>query len=141
MSVSDLPSLNAFLNGISAILLVIGWFLIKARRIEAHRRCMILAFITSALFLTSYVIYHAQVGSKPFPGTGTMRAVYFAILVPHVTLAALVLPLAIITLRRGLRRDDARHRRIARITLPVWLFVSVTGVIVYLMLYQWAARA
>ena len=138
MSVSDLPALNASLNALSTILLVTAWFFIKARRIDAHRRCMILAFITSALFLTSYVIYHAQVGSKPFPGTGPMRTVYFAILVPHVILAALVLPLAIVTLRRGLRRDDVRHRRIARVTLPLWLFVSVTGVIVYLMLYQWA---
>ncbi|HYN10204.1 MAG TPA: DUF420 domain-containing protein [Vicinamibacterales bacterium] len=134
----SLPALNAALNAVSAVLLVTAWFFIKARRIEAHRRCMIFAFITSALFLTSYVIYHAQVGSKPFPGTGTMRVVYFAILVPHVILAAAVLPLAIITLRRGLRRDDVRHRRIARVTLPIWLFVSVTGVIVYLMLYQWS---
>lgn len=137
MSLSDLPALNATLNGISAVLLTTGWFLIKSRRIEAHRRCMIAAFVTSALFLISYVVYHAQVGSKPFPGTGTMRTVYFAILIPHVVLAAAVLPLAIITLRRGLRRDDARHRRIARVTLPVWLFVSVTGVIVYMMLYRW----
>jgi uncharacterized membrane protein YozB (DUF420 family) len=138
MSVSDLPALNASLNALSTILLVTAWLFIKARRIDAHRRCMILAFITSALFLTSYVVYHAQVGSKPFPGTGLMRTVYFAILVPHVLLAALVLPLAIVTLRRGLRRDDVRHRRIARVTLPLWLFVSITGVIVYLMLYQWA---
>ena len=114
-----------------------AWFLIKARRIEAHRRVMLAAFATSALFLISYVIYHAQIGSKPFPGTGVIRTVYFAILIPHVVLAAAVLPLAILTLRRGLRRDDRRHRRIARITLPIWLFVSVTGVIVYLMLYQW----
>jgi uncharacterized membrane protein YozB (DUF420 family) len=138
MSVSDLPTLNAALNAVSAILLVTAWFLIKARRIEAHRRCMIAAFTTSALFLTSYVIYHAQVGSKSFPGTGMLRQIYYTILVPHVILAALVLPLAIVTLRRGLRRDDARHRRIARVTLPLWLFVSVTGVIVYLMLYQWS---
>jgi uncharacterized membrane protein YozB (DUF420 family) len=138
MSVSDLPTLNAALNAVSAILLVTAWFLIKARRIEAHRRCMIAAFTTSALFLTSYVIYHAQVGSKSFPGTGMLRQIYYTILVPHVILAALVLPLAIVTLRRGLRRDDIRHRRIAKVTLPVWLFVSVTGVIVYLMLYQWS---
>jgi uncharacterized membrane protein YozB (DUF420 family) len=136
MQLSDLPSLNATLNGISAVLLVTAWFFIKARRIQAHRRCMILAFTTSALFLTSYVIYHAQVGSKPFPGTGPIRVVYYAILIPHVILAAVVLPLAIVTLRRGLRRDDVRHRRIARVTLPLWLFVSVTGVIVYVMLYR-----
>ena len=130
-----LPHLNAALNATSAILLTIGWFLIKARRIQAHRRMMIAAFISSALFLVSYLIYHANIGSKRFPGTGVIRTVYFAILIPHVTLAAVVLPMAIVTLRRGLRRDDNRHRPLARITLPLWLFVSVTGVIVYLMLY------
>ena len=135
VSVSDLPHLNAALNATSAILLTIGWFLIKARRIQAHRRMMIAAFISSALFLVSYLIYHANIGSKLFPGTGVIRTVYFAILIPHVTLAAVVLPMAIVTLRRGLRRDDNRHRPLARITLPLWLFVSVTGVIVYLMLY------
>ena len=137
MSIADLPTLNAALNATSTVLLVTAWFLIKARRIEAHRRVMLAAFGTSALFLISYVIYHAQIGSKPFPGTGLIRTIYFAILIPHVILAAAVLPLAILTLRRGLRRDDKRHRRIARITLPIWLFVSVTGVIVYVMLYQW----
>jgi uncharacterized membrane protein YozB (DUF420 family) len=136
MSLSDLPSLNAALNATSTVLLVTAWYFIKNRRIEAHRRCMLLAFSTSALFLISYVVYHAQVGSRPFPGTGVVRLVYFAILIPHVILAALVLPLAIITLRRGLRRDDVRHRRLAKVTLPIWLFVSVTGVIVYVMLYQ-----
>ena len=135
MSVTDLPHLNAALNAASAVLLSIAWWLIRRRRIEAHRRTMIAAFCTSAAFLTSYVIYHAQVGSRPFPGTGLARTIYFTVLVPHVILAAAVLPLAIITLRRGLRRDDARHRRIARVTLPIWLFVSVTGVIVYVMLY------
>ena len=135
MTVADLPALNAALNATSAVLLTIAWFLIKARRIAAHRRVMISAFVTSALFLTSYVVYHAQVGSKPYLGTGVMRTIYFSILIPHVLLAAAVLPLAIVTLRRGLRRDDQRHRRIARITLPLWLFVSVTGVVVYAMLY------
>ena len=135
MSTADLPHLNAALNATSAILLTIGWFLIRSRRIAAHRRFMIAAVVTSGLFLISYVVYHAQIGSKPFPGTGIVRTIYFAILIPHVILAAAVLPLALITLRRGLRRDDVRHRRLARITLPIWLFVSVTGVIVYLMLY------
>jgi uncharacterized membrane protein YozB (DUF420 family) len=97
---------------------------------------MIAAFVVSGLFLASYVTYHAQVGSKPFPGTGFVRTLYFTILIPHVILAAAVLPMALVTLRRGLRRDDARHRRIAKWTLPIWLFVSVTGVIVYLMLYR-----
>ena len=135
MSVADLPHLNAALNAVAALLLVRGFFLIRARRIDAHRRTMLAAFATSALFLTSYVIYHAQIGSKPFPGTGLVRTIYLTILVPHVVLAAAVLPLAIVTLRRGLRRDDTRHRRIARWTLPIWLFVSVTGVVVYGMLY------
>ena len=138
MSVTDLPHLNAALNAIAAVLLVVAFLFIKARNIEAHRRCMIAAFTMSALFLVSYVVYHAQVGSRPFPGTGMLRTVYFAILIPHVVLAAAVLPLAIITLRRGLAMDVARHRRIARITLPIWLFVSVTGVLVYLMLYRLA---
>ncbi len=98
---------------------------------------MISAFVCSAAFLTSYVIYHAQAGSKPFTGTGIARTIYFSILVPHVVLAAAVLPMAIVTLRRGLVRNDAAHRRIAKVTLPIWLFVSVTGVVVYLMLYHW----
>jgi len=134
--IDALPAVNATLNATAGILLVIGWLLIKRRRIEAHRRVMLGAFGASALFLVSYVTYHANAGSRPYPGTGVMRAVYFSILIPHVILAAAVLPLAITTLRRGLRRDDARHRRLARVTLPIWLFVSVTGVIVYLMLYQ-----
>ena len=137
MSVSDLPALNAVLNATSGILLVIGFVLIKGRHIQAHRRTMIAAFSCSAAFLTSYVIYHAQVGSKPFAGTGIARTIYFSILVPHVVLAAVVLPMAIVTLRRGLVRNDVAHRRVAKITLPVWLFVSVTGVVVYWMLYHW----
>jgi len=136
MSVSTLPHLNAALNALSAVLLVIGFVLIKSKRIDAHRRTMIATFVTSSLFLVSYVVYHAHAGSKPFPGTGVLRTVYFSILIPHVILAAAVLPLAIITLRRGLRMDVTRHRRIAKITLPIWLFVSVTGVVVYLMLYR-----
>jgi uncharacterized membrane protein YozB (DUF420 family) len=132
MSLSSLPALNASLNATSAILLTIGWWLIHSRRpgrIGAHRRVMIAACVTSTLFLISYVTYHIQIGSKPYPGVGVMRIVYFSILIPHVVLAAAVVPLALIT------RDDARHRRIAKITLPIWWFVSVTGVIVYLLLY------
>ena len=138
MDISSLPHLNAALNSISTVLLIAGWALIRARRIPQHRLCMIAAVVTSALFLTSYVIYHANAGSKPFPGTGAIRAVYFAILIPHVILAAVSLPFILVTFARGLRRDDARHRRIARWTMPVWLFVSVTGVIVYVMLYRMA---
>jgi uncharacterized membrane protein YozB (DUF420 family) len=137
MSVADLPALNAALNLTSGILLVIGFVLIKGRHIEAHRRTMISAFVCSAAFLTSYVVYHAHAGSKPFTGTGIARTIYFSILVPHVVLAAAVLPMAIVTLCRGLVRNDTAHRRIAKVTLPIWLFVSVTGVVVYLMLYHW----
>ena len=131
-----LPTLNATLNAIASVFLVIAWTHIRARRIDAHRRMMLAAFATSALFLVSYVVYHANAGSRPYHGTGALRVIYFSILIPHVLLAAAVLPLALVTLRRGLRRDDLRHRRLARITLPIWLFVSVTGVIVYLMLYR-----
>jgi putative membrane protein len=137
MGLSDLAHLNAALNATSGCLLVAAWWQIKHRRIASHRRLMIAAFVVSALFFTSYITYHLNIGSKPFPGSGIARTIYFAVLVPHVILAATVLPLAIITLRRGLRRDDARHRRIARWTMPIWLFVSVSGVVVYLMLYQW----
>jgi len=136
MSYSDLPLLNASLNALSAVLLTCGWLLIRRRRIAAHRLVMISAFASSCLFLISYVIYHAQIGSKPFPGTGMMRTIYFSILIPHVVLAAAIVPLSIITLTRGLKRQDVKHRAIARWTLPIWLFVSVTGVIVYLMLYR-----
>lgn len=134
--VDQLPTLNAALNGICTVLLLLGYRHIRAGRITQHRRTMLTAFATSVLFLISYVIYHAQVGSVPYPGTGIWRVIYFAILIPHVILAAAVLPLALVTLRRGLARHDAAHRRIAKITLPIWLFVSVTGVIVYVMLYQ-----
>ena len=137
MDVQSLPALNASLNATSGVLLLFGYYFIRSGRIAAHRACMLTAFATSALFLTSYVIYHAQAGSKPFAGTGIARTIYFSILVPHVVLAAAVLPMAIVTLRRGLIRNDAAHRRIAKVTLPVWLFVSVTGVVVYLMLYHW----
>ena len=134
-SISALPTLNALLNALCTVLLLVAFVHIKAGRIEQHRKTMLAAFATSVLFLISYVIYHAQVGSKPYPGTGILRTIYFVILVPHVILAAAVVPLALVTLRRGLARQDARHRAIARWTLPIWLFVSVTGVIVYLMLY------
>jgi uncharacterized membrane protein YozB (DUF420 family) len=136
MTLSDLPTLNAILNGIAATLLATGWILIKRGRIAQHRACMLAAFGTSALFLVSYVIYHANVGSRPFGGQGPIRVVYFAILISHVVLAAAILPLSIVTLRRGLAARYDQHVRIARWTLPIWLYVSVTGVVVYLMLYQ-----
>ncbi|MBM3749607.1 MAG: DUF420 domain-containing protein [Acidimicrobiia bacterium] len=135
MPVHELPTLNAALNSICTLLLLIGYAHIRAGRITQHRRTMLTAFGTSVLFLISYVIYHLQVGSVPYPGTGWLRVVYFSILIPHIILAAVVVPLAILTLKRGLIRDDRRHKQIARITFPIWLFVSVTGVVIYAMLY------
>ena len=131
-----LPTVNATLNATSGILLAIGYVMIKRRRIEAHRNCMLMAFGSSTLFLISYVVYHVHIGSKPFPGTGPIRLVYFAILISHVILAIVIVPLAVTTLRRGLRGDYTRHVTIARRTFPMWMYVSITGVIVYLMLYQ-----
>jgi uncharacterized membrane protein YozB (DUF420 family) len=136
MSVRDLPAVNAALNATATLLLVLGWLLIRARRIEAHRRAMLSALGCSALFLVSYLVYHFQVGSVRFPGTGTARTVYLAILASHTILAAVLPVLVAITLARALARRFDRHRRIARFTLPVWLYVSVTGVAVYWMLYQ-----
>jgi putative membrane protein len=132
----SLPAVNAGLNAASALLLVCGYVLIRTGRREAHRRAMLGAFAVSILFLISYLVYHAQVGSVRFQKTGLIRPVYFTILVSHTILAASVPVLAIVTLRRAWKGDFGRHRRIARWTLPVWLYVSVTGVVVYLMLYQ-----
>ena len=136
LSVSDLPAVNATLNGVAAILLIVGYMLIRAGRMRQHRAVMLAAFTTSGLFLISYLVYHANAGSRLFAGHGPIRAVYFFILITHVILAAAILPLALITLSRGLRAKYDRHVRIARWTLPIWLYVSVTGVIVYLMLYR-----
>lgn len=136
MTLSDLPLLNASLNATAGVLLVIGYVLIRRGRVRLHRASMIGACVVSTLFLTSYVIYHANIGSKPFPGRGPIRVVYFVILITHVILAAIVPPLALITLTRGLRARFERHVAIARWTLPIWLYVSVTGVIVYVMLYR-----
>ena len=136
MTVRDLPAINASLNALSAILLLAGYLLIRAHRVPQHRRCMIAAFTTSSLFLVCYIVYHAQVGSVPFTRQGFVRPLYFTILITHVTLAATVLPLAIVTLSRGLKARYPQHRRIARWTLPIWLYVSVTGVLVYVLLYQ-----
>jgi uncharacterized membrane protein YozB (DUF420 family) len=136
MSADDLPALNAALNATSAVLLIAGWRFIRQRRIRAHRRCMLSAFAVSSLFLVSYLVHHAIAGTTLFRGTGIARTVYFAILIPHITLAAVILPLAVVTLRRGLARRYAAHRHLARYTLPIWLFVSVTGILVYVMLYQ-----
>ena len=131
-----LPTVNATLNATAAILLLTGYSLIRRRRIQAHKRVMLTAFGVSIAFLICYVVYHAQVGSVPYQKTGFLRTIYFSILITHTTLAATVPVLAIITLRRALRGDFVSHRKIARWTFPIWLYVSVTGVIVYLMLYR-----
>ena len=136
MNFSALPTLNAVLNATAAILLVIGYLFIRRGRIAQHRACMISAFAVSTLFLISYLTYHAQVGSKRFTGTGPIRTVYLSILLTHTVLAAAVPFLAIITLWRALASRFDRHVRIARWTLPIWLYVSLTGVIVYVMLYH-----
>lgn len=136
LTLQELPTLNAALNATSAVLLVIGYLLIRARRIAAHRRAMLSAFTCSIVFLISYLVYHFQVGSVRFQGTGTIRTVYLTILLTHTVLAATVPILAMITLSRALARRFDRHKKIARWTLPIWLYVSVTGVVVYWMLYQ-----
>ncbi len=131
-----LPHLNAFLNGTSALLLLAGYLCIRKKYVKFHRSIMLAAVTTSTIFLTSYVLYHAQVGSVRFKGQGWVRPVYFSILITHTVLAVSLVPLVIITLRRALRDRFDRHKRIARWTLPIWFYVSVTGVIVYLMLYH-----
>jgi uncharacterized membrane protein YozB (DUF420 family) len=136
VDVTDLPALNATLNAVAAVLLVTGYVLIRRGRRAAHKRAMLGALSTSALFLVSYVIYHLNAGSVPYQGQGLSRVVYFFILVTHVILAAAVLPLALVTAARGLGADFVRHVRIARWTFPIWLYVSVTGVVIYLMLYR-----
>jgi uncharacterized membrane protein YozB (DUF420 family) len=136
MQISDLPALNASLNTLATVFLVAGYLFIRRGRRHAHKRCMLAALTVSALFLISYVVYHANAGSRPFQGKGAVRVVYFAILIPHVLLAATILPLALVTTARGLRAQYGRHVKVARWTLPLWLYVSVTGVLVYLMLYR-----
>jgi uncharacterized membrane protein YozB (DUF420 family) len=136
IEISDLPALNATLNGISAVFLTAGYLFIRRGRQALHKKCMLAALAASTAFLTSYIIYHANTGSKPFPGRGSMRIAYFSILITHVVLAATILPLALTTAARGLRAQYTRHVKIARWTLPIWLYVSVTGVVIYLLLYQ-----
>lgn len=130
------PALNAALNGTAAILLLSGYTFIRRRHVTAHRVCMVAAFLTSSAFLISYLTYHARVGSVPFQGRGWIRPVYFFILFTHIVLAAAIVPLALVTLSRALRKQFDRHKRIARWTLPLWLYVSVTGVVIYFLLYH-----
>ena len=134
--VSVLPAVNATLNGTAAVLLAAGWLNFRRRNVAAHRACMLAAFGASTLFLVSYVIYHARAAAVPFTGQGWVRPVYFFILITHIVLATVIVPLALTTIYRALRGELWRHKRIARVTLPVWLYVSVTGVLVYLMLHR-----
>lgn len=136
MTISDLPTLNAILNSISAILLTLGYAFIRQNKRDAHRACMISAFVTSTLFLVSYLFYHYHHGSTPFQGQGIVRYVYFTILLTHTVLAAAIVPMIFLTFFRAFKQRFDLHRRIARWTLPFWLYVSVTGVLVYLMLYH-----
>lgn len=136
MKFEHLATVNAILNFISFILLVIGYRHIKAGRREQHKKFMVAAFITSGLFLISYLIYHAKVGSVAFQGTGWSRPVYFVILISHIILAAVVPPMAILTLYRGLKGKIDLHKKVSKKTFVIWLYVSITGVIVYLMLYH-----
>jgi uncharacterized membrane protein YozB (DUF420 family) len=136
VTIHDLPALNAILNGAAAVLLLIAYVLIRRGKRDAHKKVMIAAFSVSILFLISYLIYHSQTGVLHYPHTGRIRTVYFTILFTHTVLAALVPFLAVITLRRGLKGLFVKHKNLARWTFPVWMYVSVTGVVVYLMLYQ-----
>ena len=136
MTVQDLPTLNASLNGVATVFLITGWIMIRRGKWKVHRACMLAAFAASTAFLTSYLVYHFNVGSVPFGRQGPIRVVYLTILLTHIVLAAIVPPLALVTLFRALSRRFDKHRRIARWTLPIWLYVSVTGVVIYLMLYR-----
>ena len=136
MGIADLPALNASLNAISAMFLLLGYFFIRTKQVNRHKAAMLAAFSTSILFLISYLVYHYHVGSKPFPGQGLIRSVYFVILISHVVLAAAIGPLAIATMTLAWKERFQTHRRLARWTLPLWLYVSLTGIVVYLMIYQ-----
>ena len=141
MTIADLPALNASLNALSAVLLATGFVFVRRRQFDRHRACMIGAFVASIAFLSCYVFYHAHHGATPFPGRGWVRPFYFALLISHVVLAVGVVPLACMTLYRAWSTDFARHRAVAVVTFPVWMYVSVTGVIVYWMLYHVYATA
>ncbi|MEP6993258.1 MAG: DUF420 domain-containing protein [Acidobacteriota bacterium] len=136
LSITDLPAINATLNATSAILLLLAYRAIRRVEVERHRKLMLAAAATSTVFLACYLIYHAHVGSVRFTGQGPVRALYFAILISHTILAAAIVPMVLRTLYLGLRRQDDRHRRLARWTFPLWLYVCVTGVVIYAMLYR-----
>lgn len=137
MSIRMLPALNAILNATSGILIIIGYVMIRRKKVAAHRACMIGAVSTSIIFLISYLIYHFNVGATRFAGTGWSRPFYFTVLISHTILAVMLVPFVVVTLRRALKGDFARHRKVARWTFPMWVYVSITGVIVYFMLYHW----
>ncbi len=137
LDIHILPTVNALLNAISAAFLMCGYIFIRRGNIKAHKTCMACAVIASALFLACYSFYHANVGATKFAGTGLVRGFYFAILISHSVLAAVIVPMVTVTLFRALKRDFSRHRAIARWTFPLWLYVSATGVLIYLMLYHW----
>lgn len=143
MTPSTLPTLNAILNLTAAILLITGHRMLRKGKIDLHRKCMTWAFVMSCVFLVSYLTYHSLFGSRSFWGTGLIRTVYLSILATHTVCAAVIVPMAILTLVRGLKRQDGKHRKIARWTYPLWVYVSVTGVIIYVMLYgirpEWLA--
>ena len=136
MTVAVLPTVNAVLNASAAVAMLAGFVAIRQGRVAVHRACMLTAVGLSMLFLCSYLVYHAQVGSRPYTGGGWLRTLYFAILLSHTVLAALIVPLVATTLYRALRSQFVRHARLARVTFPIWLYVSVTGVVVYWMLYR-----
>lgn len=137
IELKQMPALNASLNGLAGVFLLAGYFFIRRKKISAHRACMIAAIICSTLFLSSYLYYHFHAGTTRFAGEGWSRPLYFTILFTHTPLAAVVLPLAIVTVTRAFRGNFAKHRKIARWTWPLWMYVSVTGVLIYFMLYQW----
>jgi uncharacterized membrane protein YozB (DUF420 family) len=136
VNVRDLPTLNALLNATAALLLLAGWWLIRRKRRDAHRRVMLAAVATSVLFLASYLVYHYEVGSVRFQGQGAVRAAYLALLLSHTVLAAAIVPMVLVTLARALRGRFEAHKAVARYTLPAWIWVSVSGVVVYWMLYR-----
>ncbi len=137
MKVQDLPTLNASLNAVAATLLMLGYIAIKQKKEELHKKLMISALVVSAAFLTSYLIYHYHVPSKKFPDLGWIKTVYLIILIPHIILAAGMVPMILKTFWHAFRNEREKHRKIARITFPIWMYVSVTGVVVYFMLYHW----
>lgn len=141
MTIQDLPTLNASLNSIAGILLLSGYIAIKKNKRDLHRNLMVSALFVSAAFLTSYLIYHYHVPSKKFPDLGWIKTLYFLILFPHIILAVVMVPMILKTFWHAYRQEWEKHKKIARVTFPIWMYVSVTGVIVYMMLYQWFAQA